>query len=183
MKHWGCAPTPYPSLNFTPRFCIHVSHMDIFELAGLYPSTGSSSSEDSDATYVMDFCAISSGDIMPVTTPYILRKRDGGVFSFETTDSVYRTSKNLFLKRTSGNGMLVKKIKSSSRGYGFRMLSFKDRSLVLKSVTRKKVISILDITSCKNHGSTLTIYTKCNGVITLIMRSVTEAYAFSNVLG
>ncbi len=178
-KTFGVVPAPYPSLHFTSN---HMC-MDSFEITEIYPSAGSPSPDDSGASYVMDFCSISPGDIMPVTTPYILRKKEGGIFPSATDDSVYRISKNLFLKKTSGSGFLVKKMKSSGRGYSFRMLSYKDRSLTLKSLIRKKVIRVADITSCKNHGSTLTIYTKCNRVITLIMGSVTEAYVFSNVLG
>lgn len=157
--------------------------MAILDITRLYPSTRSSSFDDSDATYVMEFFSVSEGDIMPVTTPYILRKREEGIHTRETNETVYKTSKKQFLKKTSGHGLLVKKVKSSSRGYNFRMLSYKDKTLVLKSPTGKKFIRLVDIDYCKNHGSTLTIYTKYNEVTILVMRSLTDAYMFSNVLG
>ena len=164
---------------------LHFSNltMENASIASLYPDTENSSSEESDTTYIMDFCDISSGNVMPGTAPYVLRKRGEGIPSDERNGHVYKKSRDLFLKKTGGIGTIVRKLNSSGNGYGFNHISYRDEHLRLKSVTGKKSIHISDITSCKNHGSTLSIYTKDHGVITLIMGSVKDAYAFSTFLG
>lgn len=158
--------------------------MDHSEIASIYPSSNSLGSDDSGATYVPNFCSLDPRNVMPVTTPYVLRKREEETPGSEENVALQNISRRRFLKKTSGSGTLVKKLKPSGKGHVLKMLSFKSNHLVLKSLLMgKKAIHVSDITACKNHGSTLTIYTKEDGVITLVMGSVTDAYAFSNVLG
>ncbi|CAM9531908.1 unnamed protein product [Pylaiella littoralis] len=79
--------------------------------------------------------------------------------------------------------MIVHKYKTTRNGLARRRISYDGKNLIVSSLTRKKYIVVDDIISCKTIGKKMTIVTTKYGVVSLKIPRISDALAFSNVMG
>lgn len=96
---------------------------------------------------------------------------------------VNQMSVNLFKKRLSGYGILVRRCDAKGRTTCIRRLAYLGKFLYLSSFKGAENIPIDEIRSCRTLGKKLIIETRHRKTFVLELPKLSDALAFKNVLG
>lgn len=147
--------------------------------------------QESEAVYSTDFCDFSGVSSIPGTVPGLVRKipvNGEDEYAFLGPDEhgfVEKLSRERFLKKLHGDGVVVKKITEAGGGIGYRRRRLRSCNgyLLLSSLLHTKEIRAgTNIKSFKVVGRKVTVETRENGVVALEMIRDKDAVAFKDFL-
>ena len=126
--------------------------------------------------YFTDFCDTSSGNPAVGTHPYVR------IESVSNKGSLADASHLRFHAILGKNGVMVKKLNSTRKGFRLRKMRYEEGSLVLSSLFRVKRFEIARIKSCSIVGGKLVLEMSEGLVLTIKMNRITDTLAVKNVL-